>query len=385
MRILHLPMSVGGNPQGLARAERELGLKSWCVAFDRTHFDYKSDEVLMRHKEKPLVREIKRWLLLWRAIRDFDVVHFNFGTSIMPQWTPLPPGDHPQDLSWLRRAYRFYVRHLELADLPLLNRAGKGIVVTYQGDDARQGDFCRAHFAISPANEVEPGYYCAESDAKKRQRISKFAEYADRIFALNPDLLYVLPPRAEFLPYSHIDLRSWRIVDERNPKPATPVVAHAPSHRGAKGTRFILDAVSRVQAEGLPLRFLLVEGLPHAEARRLYERADLLIDQLLCGWYGGVAVEFMALGKPVICYIREDDLRFIPASMQEDLPLIRATPESIYHVLRECLTIRRHELTEIGHLGRDYVEKWHDPLKIAAKMKEEYVEIMSLKSKRTRL
>jgi hypothetical protein len=374
-------MSVGGNPQGLARAERELGLKSWCVAFDRTYFDYQSDEVLMGYKENPLVREIKRWLLLWRAVRDFDVVHFNFGSSIMPQWTPPPPADQPQNLSWLRWVYRFYVRHLELADLPLLKRAGKGIVVTYQGDDARQGDFCRAHFAISPADEVEPGYYGAESDARKRQRISRFAEYADRIFSLNPDLLHVLPPRAEFLPYSHIDLRSWQVAEQRHPNPTTPVVAHAPSHRGVKGTRFILDAVSRVQAEGLSLEFLLVEGLPHGEARHLYRRADLLIDQLLCGWYGGVAVEFMALGKPVICYVREDDLGFIPPPMRQDLPLIKATPASIHRVLREWLTLRRHELPEIGRLGRAYVEKWHDPLKIAARMKEEYGEIMSSKSK----
>jgi hypothetical protein len=50
-------------------------------------------------------------------------------------------------------------------------------------------------------------------------------------------------------------------------------------------------------------------------------------------------------------------------------------------VLREWLTLRRHELPEIGRLGRDYVEKWHDPLKIAARMKEEYGEIMSSKSK----
>jgi hypothetical protein len=59
-------------------------------------------------------------------------------------------------------------------------------------------------------------------------------------------------------------------------------------------------------------------------ARRIYEKADLLVDQLLAGWYGGVAVEFMALGKPVVCYLRESDLRFLPEAMRRQIPIIRA-------------------------------------------------------------
>ena len=91
----------------------------------------------------------------------------------------------------------------------------------------------------------------------------------------------------------------------------------------------MLDAIARLQAEGSALELLLVEKLSHAEARRVYERADLLVDQLLAGWYGGLAVELMALGKPVVCYIRESDLKFIPPQMQQDLPIINARPMRI--------------------------------------------------------
>jgi glycosyltransferase involved in cell wall biosynthesis len=146
-----------------------------------------------------------------------------------------------------------------------------------------------------------------------------------------------------------------------------------------KGTNHVLDVVSRLKREGLAIDFRLVEGVPQAEARRIYERADLLIDQLLCGWYGGLAVEFMALGKPVICYIREGDLKFVPEQMRKDLPVINATPTTIYGVLKEWLTVRRHELEGIGRRGRAYVERWHDPLKIAAKLKGEYEAILASK------
>ncbi len=58
---------------------------------------------------------------------------------------------------------------------------------------------------------------------------------------------------------------------------------------------------------GVRFEFTLVEGLHREEAKRLYERADLFVDQLILGWYGGVAVELMALGKPVIAHIRPGD------------------------------------------------------------------------------
>jgi glycosyltransferase involved in cell wall biosynthesis len=375
-------MAIAGNPQELARAEREVGLRSWSIVFERPYYDYPCDEVLCEDGYNPLSLEFKRWALLRRAIRDFDIIHFNFGRTIMPQRV------FPDQVSrrgfppWLGRIYNLYAQLLELGDLPLLKKLGKGIVMTFQGDDARQGDFCRRHCRISPANEVEPGYYSSESDAHKRSRIARISRYADRIFALNPDLLHVLPAQAQFLPYSHIDLRDWRPGGSEGHPSDTTVIIHAPSHRGVKGTRYILETISRLQSEGIGLEFLLVEGLSHAEARAVYERADLLLDQLLCGWYGGLAVELMALGKPVMCYIREEDLQFIPPQMGEEIPIIQVSPATLHQVLREWLIQRRNELRELGGRSRAYVEKWHDPKRIASRMKAEYEGIMASKSRK---
>ena len=82
--------------------------------------------------------------------------------------------------------------------------------MTYQGDDARQGDVLRAQFDIHPADEAESEYYTPISDEGRRERIAFVARYADKIYSLNPDLLHVLPLGAEFLPYSHIDIDSVR-------------------------------------------------------------------------------------------------------------------------------------------------------------------------------
>lgn len=381
LRILHCPGEVGGNPQSLARAERRLGLQSVAVTFESSYLHYAGDEVLFDPEDGWLVREAKRWGLLWRAIREFDIIHFNFGRTIMPTGEPygqasVGSGRTLRGTSWLKSLGS---RLLHMRDLPILKAAGKGIVVTYQGDDARQGDYCLARFAISAVQEVEEGYYSSATDAWKRASIEMMGRYADLIYAVNPDLLHVLPARARFIPYANVDPADWKPVGVSHDLHRAPVVLHAPSHRGVKGTRFILAALDRLRAEGLKFELVLVEQLAHAEARQLYERADLLVDQLLCGWYGGVAVELMALAKPVIAYIREEDLGYVPPEMRADLPVISATPDTIYHVLKEWLTVRRADLPALGLQGRAFVEKWHNPATMAAMLKADYERIRGSK------
>jgi hypothetical protein len=108
----------------------------------------------------------------------------------------------------------------------------------------------------------------------------------------------------------------------------------------------------------------------------------LLVDQLLVGWYGATAAELMALGRPVICFIREDDLRFIPTKMSEELPIINATPGTIYQVLKDWLTVRRNELCSRGKQSRRYVERWHDPLQIAVRLRDAYNSIFDRRDSR---
>jgi glycosyltransferase involved in cell wall biosynthesis len=367
IRVLHCPEIVAGNAQQLARAERDLGLHSVAVALEQTKYAYETDEVLFEPRDGPFRHELKRIALLRRAIRDFDVVHFNFGQTM----TAISSGSPPRSpLDAVRAAY---VRLVEFRDLPILRRAGKGIVMTYQGDDARQGDYILRQYDVSIAHDVAD-YYTAAGDVARRRRIRRVDRYANAVFALNPDLLNVLPARARFLPYASVDVKAWKPVPFGTT--GRPVVLHAPTDRRAKGTRLILEAADRLHADGVDFEFVLVEGLTHEKARREYERADLVVDQVLAGWYGGLAVELMALGKPVVAYIRPADLDRIPVEMRNELPVIDAEPSTITDVLRRLLTTDRALLPEFGARSRAYVERWHDPLKIAAQTKATYERIL---------
>jgi hypothetical protein len=368
LRVLHCPELVGGLPGELARAERALGADSWAAAFEPSVYEYAIDEVLYPTPTGRLTREWRRWGLLRRALTRFDVVHFNFGRTIMP--------DRTFDVAGQGRVGRFvrrlYAGLFELADVGLLKRMGKAVFVTFQGDDLRQGTFCERHFGPEFVKELPPGYYSADTDARKQRRASRLARKADGLYAVNPDLMYLLPESARFLPYGHIDPRNWSYTAPPPVPDEGPLVLHAPTHREVKGTRFVLDAVTRLKSEGVKFRFQLVEGLPRTEARRLFEQAHLLIDQLWLGWYGGLAVELMALGRPVICNIRADGLKFLPPGMADDLPIIPAEPVSLVEVLRDWLTARRGELARRGEDSRRFVEKWHDPRDVARGLLADY-------------
>jgi hypothetical protein len=352
MKILHAPTNVGGHPTSLAHAERALGLDSDTLAYSSVPFADSTTFSLNLGRSKVL-DELKRQRFFWANFLRYDVFHFNFGGSFF---------------SYGRRLWP-----LDFWDLPVLKLARRKVVVTYQGCDARQKDYCLTHFEISPCAEADcyGGTCNAASDERKRRHIGIVQRYADQVWALNPDLLHVLP-RAEFMPYASADPAEWRPVPPSND--AKLRVLHAPTDKGAKGSRYIAEAVRKLAAENSCVEYIEVTNVPHSQVRAIYEKADLVIDQILAGWYGGLAVECMALSKPVVCYIRDEDLKFIPPAMAAELPVIRATPQNLYEVLRGVIESKQR-LSEVGAQSRAYVERWHDPMKIAARTKQRYEEL----------
>lgn len=372
MKVLHVPSTVGGNPQGLSRHLRELGVDSESWAYQQNYLNFACDRILWSPGDGPLKREFIRIRAIFEAAFRADVIHFNFGTSLAwplaARWGP----DDPLLRRFRQRLLRTYWDILQVAELVLYRLRGIEMFVHYQGDDARQGDRTQAEFRISVAANVGSGYYDITSDRFKRRMIQRMARFCSAIYSVNPDLLHVLPPGSRFVPYCHISLDEWPPVYP-DPNGLAPLkIGHAPSHRGFKGTHLVIAAVEALRSEGHPVELVLIEGIPHKEARLKYESIDILIDQLFAGWYGGVAVELMALGKPVLVYIRKEDLAFIPDTMQADLPFVEVEPETLLEVLRQVVQMSRPDLQALGRRSRAFVERWHDPRRVAIAVKEDY-------------
>lgn len=371
LRILHCPWNVAGQSAQLAASERSLGADSRCVVIEETALGFPADEVLAPPRPSIVDRERARWRLLWRAIAWADVVHFSFGQSCLVPHA-FPSLRHVNWKSPFDVAWRLYCRAIWLKDLPLLSASGKIIAVTWQGDDARQQDRSLELFDISIAKTVGDKYYLPASDPWKRRTIAAFDRHASLHYALNPDLLHVLPARARFLPYASFDPAGVKPLAPALSDERPLVFLHAPSHRGAKGTEFVLTAAETLRSEGHVFELRLVEKLSRHDALEAYEAADIVIDQLLAGWYGGLGVEAMALGKPVVAYLREKDLEWLDAEMRVELPVINATPASIADVMRSLITMERGALHAKGLAARAFVERWHDPRRLAAQTLADY-------------
>jgi glycosyltransferase involved in cell wall biosynthesis len=326
-RILHAPADVGGHAFGLSRAEREIGFLSDVVVLTAGPFGYGADLRLDLSGKTKWQALAARAGLLVRAMRAYDIIHFNFGQSFIPM----------------------RLRGHVLNELPLIKRAGKTILVTFQGCDVRPQECC---FCSQEHCRAETPY--------RAPNAARFLRYADRCFHLNPDLGRWLPG-SRFLPYASVD-PLLLTPDEWRPAGEEVVVVHAPSNRDVKGTRYVLAAIERLRSEGVAIRLDLIEDVPRTEVLRRLRGADIVVDQLLIGWYGGFAVEAMALGKPVLCYIRDEHPTDNPFGAE--LPIVRATADTVLERVRE-LAADPEARKRIGVASRAFVELRHDPRAIA--------------------
>jgi glycosyltransferase involved in cell wall biosynthesis len=162
-------------------------------------------------------------------------------------------------------------------------------------------------------------------------------------------------------------------LSEYTPHPPTdaerPLVVHAPSSRERKGTAHVIAA-----CEQLPVDLDVVEGLPHPVARERFARADIVVDQLNAGWHGVFALESMALGKPVVSYLKEEVVERSAEGYGVRIPIVRATKDTLVDALRplvEDVDLRR----ELGAAGRVYVEQVHDIDRIADRLIDIYAQL----------
>lgn len=353
MKVLHLPSSVGGNAWGLASAERKLGLQSSVLVATQNWLAYPADISLGLETRSNLgkLAGLARAFLQVRG--KHDVFHFNAGMSLL----------HAPH------------RGLNQADLPYYPRRA-ALFATYNGCDARQKYPTIARTKVSACHVAECYHGLCEYgryDDLRRRAIDKMARHVHHLWAVNPDLLHFLPPeRSSFLPYS-VDTSQIEYRSSTFARPRLRIL-HAPTNRAAKGSAHILAALDRLATtHGGQFEVSIIEGIPHAEAMRMYAEADVVVDQVLIGWYGALAVETMAMGKPVIARVAREDLHFLPPEMARDLgeAAIDAEPATIHEVLRRCIEDRTF-LRERAAAGAEYARRWHDPIRIAAITKAAY-------------
>jgi hypothetical protein len=360
LSVVHGPTNVGNLPWTLSQTMKAMGHDSRVVVNYDTWVHYPADLIVSAMGEQTPESERLRLRNGLRQPLGADVMHYYFGRTFLT-WDDYI---QPSSVRFSRN------RHFPFADMYLARALGRRVVMTYQGCDARLAAQSHAMNSVTPCKQGACEAYAAcveKHDQRRRDVMARVDRLAHLVLYVNPELGHFLP-RGSFLPYGNVDLATIR------PGPvqlrARPLILHAPSDPHIKGTRQITEALGALRSE-FDFDFRLIQGLSHQEAMAQYADADLLVDQLLTGWYGGLSVELMAMGKPVACYIRDADLGLVPEPMRRELPMLRIHPHTLVDDLRRIL-IQRAQWPEIGRQSRAFAMRWHDPVKIASVLLEAY-------------
>ena len=263
-----------------------------------------------------------------RMLSEFDIYVFLFGESLLPK----------------------------NEDFPILRRRNKKLISVFCGDDVRHYSAAAPQFAAHGV-PYSPHYLERSGHRKLADQMRKL-----RMAELYSDIILSQPNQAGLAirPYHHyflpVDLSKYQF---NPPAREVPIVVHAPSHRGVKGTEIILAKLEVLKQRGLKFELRLFEKMPNQEVLNHLTEADIVADQLYFPLYGFFAMEAMASGCAVATG-NNYSLEPIP----QERPVHPVNPEAFEDQMR--LLISSKELrARLAVEGRRFVEQHHDHVAVS--------------------
>lgn len=343
MKVLHGMVEVAGQNIYAVKGLKSIGISAETAVYEPNKFQYEYDHNLgINRKEKikyPLYA-LKVLCFYIYSMFKYDVFHYHFGKSICFNY-----------------------------DLKLSKMFKKKIFFEFHGTDIR--DY---QIAAKTNRYLEP---LAQPRAKARNK------NLQRIFDNHVNYILHDVELRKYLPvdsncyYVPLKLEVHNLAENiASNQGEKIIIVHAPSNRLIKGTDVIIETVDRLSKK-YDIEFILVENMTQEAAKKVYASADIIVDQLRLGTYGCLAIEAMALGKPVISYVMPEMVKESP----EDLPVVIANTDNFEEQL--IMLLENESLrNELGEKGICYAMKYHDYRKVAILLKQIYegkAELLSCK------
>ncbi|TSI07321.1 glycosyltransferase [Lysinibacillus sp. BW-2-10] len=276
-------------------------------------------------------KEVITQSILDETLHAFDIFHFHYNTSIMP----------------------------DFKDIQILKETNKKIFMHNWGTDVRR---------VSIAKKLSP-YTKLKIDPKNNigdetsiiKELEFLAYYIDDCIVADAELYEYVKGFYNRVHYVRqaLDINEYTSSENFEFRKTKPVIVHAPTSTDFKGTKTVNAVIEKLKLK-YDIDYKLVQNLSHSEAKEIYRDADIIIDQLHSVGHGMLALEAMAMGKPVISSISDFMLDFYP----KEIPIFRANPENLESKVETL--IKDNEMRKVlGKKGREYVEKYHDHREIA--------------------
>lgn len=236
-----------------------------------------------------------------------------------------------------------------------LHRRGVRVGIVAHGSDVRD---VRAHQRREPHSpyshpDLVPN---AESlDAAARRTRATLARMGVPLFASTPNVLLDLPS-ATWLPIV-VNTEPWEATTPVLHR-SVPIVVHAPSNAGLKGTEVVDAVLSQLDAAGL-IEYQRLVRVPHADVIDAYRNADIVVDSLRMGGYGVAACEAMATGRLVLSHVNANTRDRAQNHYGLALPVWESTVDTLGSSLRSALA-DREAARALAAQGPGFVRHVHD-------------------------
>ncbi len=213
----------------------------------------------------------------------------------------------------------------------------------------------------------------ADNAAKIQRRIRRLTKHADVVVGCL--VHHINLPRWDILPLTCYPVDLSKILPQYPSTSGQIRIAHAPNHRGVKGSEYLVEAVTRLQQQGHDIYLDIIEKVPNTEALTRIAKADIFVDQLIFG-YALAALEGLGFGKIVISGIHDtpEYHLFRQYSYLNECPIIGSSTQTIYDTLKTLIEHRK-EWPHIGKKSRQFAENRHSFNACAAMFEAIYQKI----------
>jgi hypothetical protein len=237
-----------------------------------------------------------------------------------------------------------------------LGAHGIRVALLWHGSDIRTPS---VHAEHEPDSPFRLGRYKdtakLEETALRNHRL--IAETGLPTFVSTPDLLAFVPS-ATWLPVV-VDPDRWAAAAA---SPALtrerPVVVHAPSNAGLKGSELIADTMRRLHEEGV-VDYREIHGVPADRMPAFYGEADIVLDQFALGIYGVATCEALAAGRLVVSHVGAGVRTEVVARTGRELPVVETSAAALEATLRDVVA-DPSRYRDIATRGPEFVRDVHD-------------------------
>ena len=312
---------------------------------DEAHYKTDYTYVCPVDKHGKLYVYIYCFLFFVYSLFRYDIFHFFSGETI---------------LTYKLRRFEFRVYKL----------LGKRIVMHFVGSDIRNPHylFWKNTNLISFLN----GEKEFPRTLKWQDKLIKDSlQFADEILVSTPDLLANIPS-ATYFPVL-IDLEKFdREIgglnslhsDESSSGPYK--ILHSPSNARVKGTFFIHNILNNLKAKYNDELEAILPGDEALNSKKFYSvsrydlfslirESDVMIDQLVIGWYGLQSLEAILCGNIVLCYIEEG----LEKHLFPHCPILNVNAINLENGLTNLLNNKKRLSKEEVKANYEWVKKYH--------------------------